>query len=193
MHLIENQFYHIYNRGNNKENIFLNRSNYVYFLNKFKKYLLDKVDVYSYCLMPNHFHLLTKIKPVISTKGTSSANQTSISDSTILTPVEKGFKDFFISYSKSFNKLYQRTGSLFQYKFKRKLIDNQSYLLRVIAYIHQNPLRWGLCTQAENWEFSSYGVILKNKESFIKKDEILGWYNGLEGFKSETTKVLMKT
>lgn len=55
-------FYHIYNRGNNKENLFLEEDNYVYFLNLISKYLLPVSDTYSYCLLKNHFHILLKIK-----------------------------------------------------------------------------------------------------------------------------------
>ena len=60
----ESAYYHIYNRGNNKENIFTEEDNYIYFLSKYDKYLGNLVDTYSYCLMPNHFHLLIKVKEV---------------------------------------------------------------------------------------------------------------------------------
>jgi len=54
--------YHLFNRGNNKENIFIETKNYYYFLERFKKYILPIADVYSYCLLKNHFHLLLRIK-----------------------------------------------------------------------------------------------------------------------------------
>tara|TARA_R110001583_G_scaffold74255_2_gene205772 strand:- start:6352 stop:6645 length:294 start_codon:yes stop_codon:yes gene_type:complete len=55
-------FYHLYNRGNNKEHIFYNDDNYTYFLTLVKKYLLPICDIYSFCLLPNHFHFIIKIK-----------------------------------------------------------------------------------------------------------------------------------
>lgn len=55
-------YYHIYNRGNNKENIFIEERNYVYFLQLLKIYILPVADVYAYCLLKNHFHLLVRIK-----------------------------------------------------------------------------------------------------------------------------------
>ncbi len=61
--LIPDRFFHIYNHGNNDRNIFFKEDNFKYFLNKFALYLLDYVDVYAYCLMINHFHMLIKLKP----------------------------------------------------------------------------------------------------------------------------------
>ena len=55
-------YYHIFNRGNNKENIFKEEGNYTYFLQLTKKYLKETCNIYAYCLLPNHFHLLLKIK-----------------------------------------------------------------------------------------------------------------------------------
>ncbi len=60
--LIPGEYYHIYNRGNNREDIFLEDKNYFYFLDLFKKYISPLADLYAYCLMKNHFHLLIKIK-----------------------------------------------------------------------------------------------------------------------------------
>lgn len=55
-------FYHIYNRGNNGDNIFYTPENYEYFLKRFDYYLSDYLEVYAYCLLPNHFHLLVRVK-----------------------------------------------------------------------------------------------------------------------------------
>ena len=60
--LYPGKFYHIYNRAINKENIFYANQNYIYFLNKIRYYLMNCFDIYAYCLIPNHFHLLVKIK-----------------------------------------------------------------------------------------------------------------------------------
>ena len=56
------KFYHIYNRGNNRETIFKEVKNYYFFLQNFQNYLQNYIDIFSYCLMPNHFHFLIKIK-----------------------------------------------------------------------------------------------------------------------------------
>jgi len=56
------QFYHIFNRGNGGQNIFYQEKNYTYFLEKYKSYMLGYWDTYAYCLLPNHFHLMIKVK-----------------------------------------------------------------------------------------------------------------------------------
>jgi REP element-mobilizing transposase RayT len=63
----QGHFYHVYNRGNNKQPIFFERRNYIHFLSLFKKYLSGYADVYAYCLMPNHFHFLIKVKELPQT------------------------------------------------------------------------------------------------------------------------------
>ena len=177
----EDKYYHIFNRGNNRENIFKEQENYFYFLKQYEKYLSSVVDTYAYCLMPNHFHFLVRIKNQLPM--TSKVSKTFEVMGRRLTPVEKAFKDFFISYAKSINKRYSRTGSLFQYKFKRKPIDDEQYLKRVVLYIHQNPVAAGFCEQPYQWEFSSYNTILGDFTTMLKRDEVIDFFDDKENFK----------
>lgn len=178
-------FYHIYNRGNNHELIFLEEENYRYFLRRFKHYLSSYVDTYAYCLMPDHFHFLVYVRPLESKTSKVSANQqtSKVSETfEVLTPVQKAFKNFFISYAKSFNKRYKRTGSLFQYKFKRKAVTSTAHILVLIPYIHLNPVHAGLCPSVEDWEFSSYITLIGDRRTSLKRDAVLELYDGREGF-----------
>jgi REP element-mobilizing transposase RayT len=166
-------FYHIYNRGNNRERIFRSDENYRYFLRKYKSYLAPFADTYAYCLQPTHFHFCLRVKDDISTERIGN-----------LTPLEKAFRDFFISYAKSINKQYGRTGSLFQYKFKRKPADDLAYRMRLVVYIHANPVRAGLCSQLAGWTFSSYPAFFSQAETAVQRDAVLEWFDGLEDFVS---------
>lgn len=87
-------YYHIYNRGINRGLIFFEEENYDFFLRQFKKYASVHVDVLAYCLMPNHFHFFIRVKK----------NESLNAQGVKLNPVQKAFKDLFISYSKSINK-----------------------------------------------------------------------------------------
>ena len=166
--MLEDYFYHVYNRGNNRETIFKEEKNYFYFLEKFEKYLGDLLDVYAYCLMPNHFHYLVKSKE--SRKNTPPE------------VYKKAFKDFFISYSKSINKYYNRTGSLFQPKYKKKLISETNHLYTIIPYIHNNPLRAGLVKRTEDWIFSSYNDYLFEKVNLNIRDYVFALYSSKNEF-----------
>ena len=166
------KLYHIYNRGNNKDKIFFAEANYHFFLNQFSKYLEIYVEVYAYCLMPNHFHLLVKIK-----------EEYPVTPAGKLTGLQKAFRDFFISYSKAINKQENRCGALLQQKYKRKEIDSDHYHTSIIVYIHNNPIKAGLCQHASQWKFSSYNSIAhNNSKTKICKEKVLEWFEGAAEF-----------
>ena len=150
MDIQPNQFYHIYNQGNNKEPIFFKRENYLYFLRNFRSKIAINVDILSYCLMPNHFHFL-----VHTTEQSVIKRRNGIVE---LTALMDGFRRLESGYAQAINKQEQRSGSLFRQKTKVKLIEDTSkdYLFSVFNYIHQNPVKAGLVKKMENWEFSSF-------------------------------------
>jgi putative transposase len=114
--------YHIYNRGNHRECVFIEESNYFYFLQQFQKYLPpDKVSLLAYCLMPNHYHFLIEL--------------------VIECDLSAMMKNFIISYTKAFNLRYKTVGHLFQGRFKCKPVETEDYLLTVARYIHNNPVK----------------------------------------------------
>ncbi len=166
------QFYHLYNRGNNKQKIFFERANYNFFLKRFADYLLPHVDVFAYCLMPNHFHLFIRINDVDE--------------------FQKGIKRFFISYSKAINSRYNRVGHLFQGRFKLEEVTSDSYFTRIITYIHQNPLVARLVKRLEDYQYSSYKSCLSAKSSLLKRQEVLEWFGGLEGFVDDHKVIVRK-
>lgn len=151
--LTNNNYYHIYNRGVNRSNIFLEEKNYYFFLNSIKKYLLGCLDVIAYCLMPNHFHFLV----IVSNEEV----------------IEESFKKFFISYSKSINKLYKRSGPLYEGRYKTKLVSDNNYLLHLSRYIHLNPVRANLVMKPEQWKFSSYKFYINGKKTYFVNNRII--------------------
>ena len=163
-------YYHLYNRGNNKDIIFFEPDNYIFFLSQFKKHVSPYCQVYAYCLMPNHFHFFLKIK-----------------DKTYF---DKGIKNFFISYSKSINKKYSRVGSLFQGRYKASEITTDSYYTTVVTYIRQNPVVAKLAKNMEDYKYSSYRAYLSDKVTMLNKKEVLEWFGGLEYF-IEHHKIMM--
>lgn len=148
MEFIENAFYHIYNRGNNRQLIFFKPENYVFFLNKIRKYILPHCDIICFCLMPNHFHLLvaTDIRSVqIKRIGNHDKNVLS-----------EGFKNLLSTYTQAINKQNNSTGSLFQQNTKAKELVKEMDIRMALHYIHQNPVKAELCNRMEEWTYSSF-------------------------------------
>jgi len=149
--LLYNTYYHIYNRGVNRENIFIEERNYEHFLKLYGKHIAPVVDTFGYCLLRNHFHLAVRVKSEeeIETLKVSSVNgqQLGQGESGKWNPGQPGkplgshyvsnqFSNFFNAYAKAINKAYQRTGSLFQHPFGRVLIKTERQFWNVIRYIH---------------------------------------------------------
>lgn len=129
--------YHVYNRGSNRQLIFRERENYLFLLKRFGKHALEmSITVVAYCLMPNHYHFLLR-----------QDGDVSISDL---------MQAIFNSYSKAFNKMYKRSGTLFEGPFKSIHVDKENYLIHLCRYIHRNPLEAGLVNNLEVWPFSNY-------------------------------------
>ena len=164
-------FYHVYNRGNNSEDIFKEEKNYEYFLMLLKKYVLPVADIYAYCLLKNHFHLLVRIK---------EEKEITCSDKMRAKPY-LGFSHLFNTYTQSVNKLYNRTGSLFQEHLKRKRITDDIYLIQSIAYIHLNPVKHSFTTGLD-YPHSSYKAMLSNKPTMLKRDEVMYYFEDKENF-----------
>jgi putative transposase len=176
------QYYHIYNRGNNYDIIFHEERNYDYFLKLYEKHLLPITDLYVYCLIPNHFHFLLKIKPEkeIEYYKDEIEKLKKISQEHLF--ISRKFSNFFNAYTKALNKGYNHRGSLFQERFGRIKIEDENYFSNLINYIHNNPIRHRLTDNFVDYPHSSYKIIVKNEESIIKKDLVLKWFGGITEF-----------
>ncbi len=174
------QYYHIYNRGNNRENIFFEERNYRYFLQLYTKYIEPVADTYAYCLLPNHFHFLVWVKTV--EEGQTQTFRVS-KTLKVLKPSQQ-FGNLFNAYAKTINKAYSRTGSLFQNPFGRIPVTSDAYFIRLITYIHQNPQKHGLVDDFRTWTYASYHALLSTKPTRLKRDEVLTWFKGVDDLKA---------
>jgi REP element-mobilizing transposase RayT len=136
------------------------------------------LDTYSYCLLPNHFHFLVKIKneDVINNHD----NYESLLEKNKCV-INENMRIFFMTYSKTINKQQNRSGSLFKKYFQRKLVSTDNYLTRTILYIHLNPIHHFLTNDYENYKWSSYRKIIGNNKEICSKD-VLDMFGGLENY-----------
>lgn len=171
MQFTENTIFHIYNQGNNRQQIFFNSENYLFFLRKMRDYLLPYGDLLCYCLMPNHFHWLMYVKEV-----TVSVSEV-VTSSHRLTTRKRTLNDSIAimlrSYTRAINIQENRTGSLFRKETKAingwqdvtlppshanygKLLQNwELYGSTCFNYIHNNPVEAKLVSKPEHWIYSS--------------------------------------
>ncbi len=155
----QDAYYHIYNRGNGRNKIFLDDSDYNFYLNRLRQYLAKhKVILLCYCLMPNHIHLLVQ--------------------QTTPKPIYKFISSLHTSYSIYFNKKYKHVGHVFQDRYKQIMIETDEYLLYLCKYIHLNPFSEGLVKKHDAYKWSSLNnYICDIKDSYVNTDIILSYFN----------------
>lgn len=151
----ENGFFHIFNRGLAKQDIFVEDADYRHFLTKLQE-LKDKKEfdhfVYAYVLMPNHFHLLMQTRKV---------------------PIATIMSSLLTAYSMYFNLKHKRVGTLFQNRFKSKLCDRGTYFLGASRYIMLNPVEGGIVKSPADYQWSSYKELFGSSSfHIIDKEEI---------------------
>ena len=226
-------YYHIYNRGNNKENIFIEDKNYNYFLKLLVKYVVPIADIYAYCLLKNHFHIAIRTKSeaeifdfyvkkktkifegptnnvvkVLNLHNVESSENkvNNIIDATnnvvkvlnlnnvenleiqnIKIPsashiISLQFSFLFNSYAQSINKANNRTGSLFEERFRRILVDSDAYFTELIYYIHHNPQKHGFVKDFRAYPQSSYHSHLSKAMTRLRREEVWDWFGNKDEF-----------
>lgn len=160
---IPQNYYHIYNRGHNKQAIFLSYKDYQRYLKRLEEYLKKhQVVLLCYCLMPNHIHMILRQETEES--------------------IERFIHRLHTSYTMYFNKKYERVGAVFQGRFKAKIIETDEYLLQTSRYIHQNPLEilraQGPALKLEEYLWSSYKeYINKSSNNLCNAEIVLNYFH----------------
>jgi len=204
--------YHIYNHANGFENVFNERENYRFFLEKYQEYIGHVAETYAYCLLPNHFHLVVRMRKrevieeiirlnnfrkvernfskvessfskVERNFGKAVVNgKADITNEEIEKFLSKQFSNLFSSYTQSYNKFLKRMGSLFVKNFKRDPLLDKEHFINEIMYSHRNPIHHGFLSDYDNWEFSSYYDIISGNNEIVEVDKLLKMFGGKEQF-----------
>ena len=145
----KNTYHHLFNRGANKDAIFFDKESYLYFLKRLKYYKNEyQIDVLSYCLMPNHFHLFVKQK----------------TEDLLISKFISALLNYYV---KSINKKFNKSGTLFQSKTKSKPITDEHYFVWIIKYILENPVKAKLVKSISDWEYSNAKDLLNLRNGNI--------------------------
>ncbi|MBN1968670.1 MAG: transposase [Candidatus Delongbacteria bacterium] len=155
---IKNSVFHIYNHSVEGLDLFKDRNDYLYFLTKLKSIFdFSEIEIYAYCLMPNHFHFCIK------QKGD--------------TPIYKVFNRLSTSYAMYFNRRYDRSGHLFAGKLQHIRIEKDQYLITLCQYIHYNPVKAGIIDEISMWEFSNYHEYIGKRKGDLFSKELMNFYS----------------
>jgi REP element-mobilizing transposase RayT len=145
------QYYHIYNRGASRGRVFFTDDNYEYCLRMVKKYRMRyQVSIIAYCLMPNHYHFLLRQE---GDQGISRFVQT-----------------LFNSYVQALNRQCNRSGTLFEGRFKHVHVGRLDYVVYLGRYIHRNPVRADLVSRPEHWPYSNYLDVVGDRSGTLKDE-----------------------
>jgi putative transposase len=189
--------YHIYNRSIDRKPLFVQDRNYVFFLNKLDFYLSSFIDIYAWCLMSNHFHLMARVKDLEDFRKHELSKLTTFQKLPTLETVEieklptledvplivsHAFQKMFQSYAMAFNKQENRVGSLFQSPLKRNKVESDEYFTNLVYYIHANAQLHGFVDDFRQYPWSSYNRIILPKPSKLQKEKVLGWFGGVDQY-----------
>ena len=154
--LTDKQVYHVMLRGNNREKIFIDEEDKGRIIDTLiEKRKGEAFYLYAYCVMDNHIHLVIK-------EGQD--------------PLARIVKRIGTSYAYYFNKKYKRIGHVFQDRFRSEVVEDDKYLLALIRYVHQNPLKPGIGT-IEGYLWSSYRDYLNQRKALVESEEILSLFS----------------
>jgi putative transposase len=145
----QGQYYHVYNRGAGKANIFFLEDNYRYLVRIIERsYQKYGVSMIAYCLMPNHYHFLLRQE---------TARELS-----------KFVNVVFNGYVQAVNVQLGRTGTLFEGRFRHKCVAEWKYLIHLCRYIHLNPVKAHLVATPEEWQYSNYQEWIGARNGLLK-------------------------
>ncbi|WP_334112537.1 hypothetical protein [Paucihalobacter sp.] len=176
-------YYHIYNKGNNGDIIFFEDINYTYFLSLYLKYIHPIADTFCWCLLKNHFHFLIRIKELDEIQLDTLTYSKNIKVDREKVNPSKQFSHLFNAYNQSINKTYNRTGSVFEKPFQRKIVSSQNYFQKLIFYIHNNPVHHKITDNILDYNWSSYHTIVSSKPTYLLRDEVIEMFDDLSNFK----------
>ena len=190
---IEAQYYHIYNRGAGRNNLFWSTEDFRLFIKKYIYYLAPCIQTYSWCLLHNHFHALISIRSVSDQCDFYQSNKTlfnsghyhgNIDPEKTPFSASRQLSHFMNSYTRFINKKRNRSGTLIEGPLKRKKIMNETQFLHLVCYIHRNPIHHGIVKNYRDYKYSSYFDFITNRKTFLERDDVLERFGGIKNFKS---------
>jgi len=182
--MVPGKIYHVYNRANGWEELFSEWKNFIFFIRRTRIYLRPVARLYAYNLLPNHFHLLVRIRDQAELEDyfELADNDDERIDELLSKKLSKSFSNLFSSYAQAYNKVYGRVGSLFMQNMKVEEIHDVDAFCKVLHFIHANAVLHGFVENLEDWPHSSYASFLHDVPTLLSRDHVLRIFGGRESF-----------
>ena len=183
--LLPDNIYHLFSRATGMEKLFLSHENYLFFLQKLKQHTSNICQLYCYSLIPNHFHLLAKIKDEESIinhfeevkKKPFSPLKHDLNDF-----IMERFSNFLNSYTKAFNKVYKRKGALFMDYLKRSKMNDSDDFTSYVWYVHKNAVHHKLTKSIGEWPYDSYRSLISDAPTSLLRKDVIEWFGSKDAF-----------
>ena len=180
-----NTIYHVFNRAVGNEKLFKTEGNYKYFLSKMTQHVLPVCDLFTYSLIPNHFHLLIRIKDdetIISYFELKKKKKFNEKVNSLPDFIMEQFSNWLNGYTKAFNKMYNRKGALFIDYLKRSSAEKDTDFTSFIFYVHKNTVHHGITQKIGEWKYDGYQALLSEKPTLLLRKEVIDWFGSKELF-----------
>ena len=182
--LFPGEYYHVLSRAVGSEKLFRSDENRRFFLRRYVKYIQPLADTFAYCLLPNHFHFLIRIKPGDELRQlyTVLKPRSFFDPEAVPEFIMQQFSNFLNSYAKAFNKMYNRKGALFIDYLRRVEVKSENQFRATLFYIHKNPVHHQYVDKIEEWHWSSFKTIVGTETTILMRAEVLDWFDGVKGY-----------
>jgi putative transposase len=183
--LLPNNTYHLFSRAVGSEKLFKDEENYFFFLRKLKQHTDCVCQFYTYSLLPNHFHLLARIKTaeeIVLAFQQVKKKQFDEKLHVLSDFIMERFSNLLNSYTKAFNKRNNRKGALFIDYIKRSLAKDDTDFATFIWYIHKNAVHHGYTKSIGDWQFDGYRSLLSERSTNLLRKEVIDFFGNKEQY-----------
>ncbi len=178
--------YHVYNKVVSDVTLFNNDEDYTSFLERYARYFSPYFETFAYCLIPNHFHFLVRVKDnldsFIANENTNAAKKYLNGEESLNFFLEHQLSRMLSGVAIKYNNLNNRVGPLFKQGTKRVALTTESRIIYQLCYIHHNPIHHKLTSDYKDWKFSSYHAYTGERPTQISKGPMLDLIGGIDVF-----------
>jgi REP element-mobilizing transposase RayT len=177
----EGGVYHLYNKAVSDLVLFREEKDYLFFVTKYQKYFNNYFDTFAYCLIPNHFHFMIRvkaneeIKDAVKKENSAAAIKYLNGESSFNHFISDQFRRFFSSFAIKYNNKYHHEGAVFRKRIKKVRVSTDGSIQRLLCYIHHNPIHHKLTEEYSHWNYSSYNDYFDNAKIIIAKKWMINW------------------